>query len=185
MKTKKNKISDTDKKSAREYPRFGALDFVIILVVVISIVGIYFRFNLVDTITQTANSKKYVVSFSIENIRYTTPNYVDIGDKLYISSSNEYLGEILAASDEMSNNALSVTPSSEVFIENGEYVEVYYPNSESRVDADGRFACEGTYTDSKGLIINNSTHITAGQTLTVQTELVTLVIEIMGIAPLE
>ena len=91
MKTKKNKISDTDKKSAREYPRFGALDFVIILVVIISIVGIYFRFNLVDTITQTANSKKYVVSFSIENIRYTTPNYVDIGDKLYISSSNEYL----------------------------------------------------------------------------------------------
>ena len=185
MKIKNNKTNDIDKKSNRESPRFGALDFVIILVVIISIIGIYFRFNLVDTITQTANSKNYVVSFSIENIRYTTPNYVNIGDKLYISSSEEYLGEVIAASNEMSNNALSVTPSSEAFIENGEYIEVYYPNSESRVDADGRFMCVGTYTDSKGLIINNSTHITAGQTLTVQTELVTLFIEIVSIEPAE
>ena len=89
MKIKNNKTNDIDKKSNRESPRFGALDFVIILVVIISIIGIYFRFNLVDTITQTANSKNYVVSFSIENIRYTTPNYVNIGDKLYISSSEQ------------------------------------------------------------------------------------------------
>ena len=180
MKTK-NKALNTEKNSNRERPRFGALDVVIILIAIISIVGIYFRFNLIDTITQTANSKQYVVSFSIENIRYTTPNYVNIGDKLYISSGNEYLGEIIAASNEMSNNALSATPASEIFIENGEYIEVYYPNSESRVDASGRFVCQGTYTDNKGLIINNSTHLTAGQKLTVQTEFVTLVIEIVDI----
>ena len=72
MKTK-NKALNTEKNSNRERPRFGALDVVIILIAIISIVGIYFRFNLIDTITQTANSKQYVVSFSIENIRYTTP----------------------------------------------------------------------------------------------------------------
>ena len=177
-KEKKEKIKNKEKSTR---PRFGALDVVIILVAVISVIGIYFRFNLIDTIAQNANSKQYMVSFSIENIRYTTPNYVNVDDKLYISSTNEYLGKIAASSNEMSSNALSVTPASETFIENGKYIEVYYPNSESRVDANGRFICEGTYTDNKGLIINNSTHITAGQKLTVQTELVTLVIEIVDI----
>ena len=184
MKTKKKDKSLAEASEAtvaKKRSRFGFLDIAIILLIIITILGTYFRFNLVDTITQTAISKNYAVSFSVKNIRYTTPNYINVNDKIYLASSGEQLGTIIEESDEMSNIALSVTPSSEVFIENGKYIEVYYPNGESRVDANGRFLCQGAYTDDRGLLINGATHITAGQSIEVRTELVTLTINITNI----
>ena len=173
-----DKVKNASAKS-RNY-RFGVLDVVIILLVVLSIVGIYFRFNLIDSLKQSSNSKETVITYRISDIRYTTPNYINIGDNVYLSSTGELLGTIITATEEMSN-ALNVTPSSGNFIVEGNYLEVFYPNSESRVDAVGRLTCTGAYTEDKGLLINNTTHITAGQTLSVRTELATFVITVVSI----
>ena len=180
----KNKnIEPKTKDKAAKQPRsfkVGVFDVAIILIVILSVVGIYFRFNLIESITQSSTTKDVVISYRISNIRHTTPNYISVGDKVYISSSGELLGTIINASEEMSN-ALNVTPSSEEFLVDGDYVEVFYPNSESRVDAHGRLTCTGAYTEDRGLLINSSTHITAGQSFEVRTELATFVITITSI----
>lgn len=177
---KKDYKSDSNIAKTIKAHKFGVLDVAIVLIIIASIVGIYFRFNLIESLTQRANTKNVVVSYSIDNIRYTTPNYINVDDKVYIYSSGELLGTVINSSEEMSN-ALNVAPSSEEFIDDGEYVEVYYPNSESRVDANGRLMCKGAYTDDRGLLINGSTHISAGQSIPVKTELATFVITITAI----
>jgi len=181
-KQKKSKKIDTEEAVvAKKRPRLGFLDIAIIFLVIIAILGIYFRFDLIDTLTKNANTQNYVVSFSVKDIRYTTPNYIDVNDSVYFSSTGELFGTLIQESDEMSNIALSVTPASKLFLDNGEFVEVFYPNNESRVDANGRLVCKGVYSADGGLLINSSTHITSGQYISVKTELVSFTMIITNI----
>ena len=161
-------------------PKFGVLDAVIILLVIIAVVGVYFRYNIIDLISDNKKLEEYTVTFSVENIRYTTPNYVNIGDRVYFSSDDELLGSLIAYSENM--GALSITPASEYFTNSaGEVFEVFYPNNESRINATGKLSCEGRYTQEGGLLINGSTYLSAGQTVQVYTEYVTVTIRIDNI----
>lgn len=175
---KNRNVGEKEKKA----PRFGVLDAVIILLVVFLIVGIYFRYTIMDWISNQRNIKEYTVSFAIDNIRYTTPNYINVGNEVYFSSDGKYFGTILEESDSSSSvAALSVTPSSETFVHEGKVIEVFYPNNESRVDVKGRMSCRGTYSEDGGFWVNGSTYVSAGQTIAVQTELVTVNVRILSI----
>ena len=166
--------------NAKKAPRFGVLDAVIILLVIVAIVGIYFRYNIIDLISENKKLEKYTVTFTIENIRYTTPNYVNVGDRVYFASDDELFGTLVAFSENM--GALSITPASEYFTNSsGEVTEVFYPNNESRIDAIGKLLCEGRYSDEGGLLVNGSTYLSAGQTIEVNTEYVTVAMRIDNI----
>lgn len=163
-------------------PRFGVLDAVIILLVVFLIAGIYFRSNIIEWVANQRNVREYTVTFAVDNIRYTTPNYINVGDLVTFASSGEEFGTIIEESDGMSNIALSVTPARELFTDDGEVIEVFYPNNESRVDVKGRLQCRGTYSEDGGFLVNGSTYLSAGQTVTARTELVTLELRILEIS---
>ena len=75
----------------RKAPRFGVLDAVIILLVIIVVVSVYFRYNIVEMLSNSANLKEYTVSYTIDDVRYTTPNYINVGDKVYFDGSGECL----------------------------------------------------------------------------------------------
>ncbi|MBE6545872.1 MAG: hypothetical protein E7668_00340 [Ruminococcaceae bacterium] len=176
---KKNREKNGEKK--RSSHRFKALDAVIILLVLTAVVGVYFRYNIFDLFSKNKDMQDYYVSFSIEDVRYTTPNYINIGDRVYYSDGEE-LGVLVAESEDMSNLALSVTPASELFLnDDGTMEEVFYPNNESRVNAKGRMQCRGTYTAEGGFLVNGSNYLSSGQSLSVHTETVTVTIEIQNI----
>ena len=137
-------------------------------------------YHIVDVLTKAQDTKDYVISYSIENIRYTTPNYINVGDEVYFSSNGELLGTLISESE--NQGALSITPASEYFTNSsGEVVEAFYPNEESRVDAKGRLMCVGTYNEDGGFLLNGDTYIAAGQSINVYTEIVTFVINVTGI----
>ena len=159
--------------NASKRPRFGVFDAIIILLVIIAVVGIYFRYNIVNILSGTQNFDNYTVTFTIDNIRYTTPNFIDVGDEVYFASDKDHFGTLINVSENM--GALSITPASEYFTSsNGEIVEVFYPNSETRIRATGRLNCVGRYTEEGGFLVNGSTHIAAGQYVDVTTEYVTV-----------
>ena len=169
----KNKASANE----RTRPRFGVLDAVIILLVIIAVVGVYFRYNILDFISSAKNLEDYTISYSIEDIRYTTPNYINVGDEVYFEDSGKHFGTLINASENM--GALSITPASEYFTTSkAEIVEVFYPDSQSRVDAKGRMTCRGSYSDDGGFLVNGSTFIASGQMVSVKTENVTVTIRI-------
>lgn len=174
-------MKNKKEKSIRKSPRFGVLDAVIILLVILAVVGVYFRYNILNIISNMRDLKEYTVTYSIENIRYTTPNFISVGDEIYFADDNEKLGTLIAASENM--GALSITPASEYFTDsNGNIKEVLYPNNQSRVDAQGRLDCTGRYAEDGAFLVNGSTYIAAGQYINVKTEAVTVTIRIEEIA---
>lgn len=175
---------NTTEKSIKS-PRFGVLDFVIILLIVVAVIGVYFRYNIIDFFEETQNIKEYSVSFSIKNIRYTTETFIEIGDKVYFVSNGEEFGTLTNPSENTSK-PINSKPSTETFTDSkGEIVEVMYPNSESRIDAQGRMICSGRYSDDGGFLVNGSTFIASGQYVDVRTEYVTVTIRIDDIDPIE
>lgn len=172
-------------KKIKKLPKFKILDVVIILLVILAIVGVYFRYNSLRFFENNMNKKEYVISFSIENIRYTTPDHISVGDRVYFSDSGEEIGTLLAASDDMKNIALKCTVASEYFVnEKGNMVEVNYP-TESRVRAEGKLKCVGTYTSDGSFLINGTTYVAAGKEINVQTERVTVTIVVRDIEAVE
>ena len=176
-------MENRNKTKEKKSPRFGVLDAVIILLVVALLVGIYFRSNIMDWVSNQRNVKEYTLTFEVENIRYTTPNYINVGDRVVLYDSGDELGTIIESGDN-SNQALRPTATSELFLENGEFIEVFYPE-ETRVDVQGRILCQGTYSEDDGFLINGSTYLSAGQTVKVRTELVTFEIRILSIEVVE
>ncbi len=177
-------MKEKKQKKQRNIPRFGVLDAVIILLVIVAVVGVYFRYNIVDLVSGTSNMDEYVVSYSIEDIRYTTPNFINVGDKMYFSDTGEEFGDLIASSGNMA--ALSVTPASEYFTDkNGALVEVMYPNSQSRVDAKGRLTCVGRFSENGGFFVGGSTFIASGQYIGVNTDYVSVTIRVDEIAVFE
>lgn len=164
---------------ARKSPRFGILDVVIILVIIIAVVGVYFRYNIINFFTGEQNLKEYIVSYSIENIRQSTVDFFVIGNEVYFASDNEKLGVLTNVSENM--GAISYTPASELFTKsNGEIVEIVYPNTNnsSRVDAQGRLICTGRYSDNGSFLVNGTTHIASGQYIDVKTDYLSVTIRI-------
>lgn len=172
-------MKNTSKNSARasKAPRFGILDAVIILLAIVIIVGIYFRYSIVEWLSNSSDLKEYTVTYTIDDIRYTTPNYINIGDKAYFAESGEELGTLINVSENM--GALSITPASQFFTDSkGNIVEVFYPNSESRVSAIGKLTCMGRYSEDGSFLVNGSSFIASGQYVAVKTAYATVTIRI-------
>ena len=161
-------------------PRFNALDAVIILLVVLTVVGVYFRYSILDLLRNDANSQQYVVTYSIDNVRYTTPTYIKVEDEVYFASNGKFFGMLLSESE--NQDPLNIMPASEYFVDsNGEVKEVFYPNNESRVTAKGRLLCQGYYNSDGGFYVDGNMYIAAGQTVDVYTETVSVTIRIVSI----
>ena len=172
-------VAKKDKKKAH----FNVIDALIILLVLLIAVGMFFRARIVERLWADTQSSDYVISFSIDDIRYTTPTYINVGDKVYFADSGEYLGEFISESDNV--NALNIAPASKYFTDsNGNVVEVFYPDGESRVDAKGRIQCKGYYSKDGGFSIDGRQYLAPGQSINVKTELVSVTINIMSIDPL-
>lgn len=172
----------TIKKDSKK-AHFNVVDALIILLVISVAVGMFFRARIVEKLWSQTQSAEYAISFSIEDIRYSTPTYINVGDKVYFADSGELIGEFIKESDNA--NALSIAPASKYFTDsNGNVVEVFYPDGESRVDAKGRILCHGYYGKDGGFSVDGRHYLAPGQSIDVKTELVSVTINIMSIEPI-
>ena len=171
---KKNEIKS---ENAKKLPRFGAIDVFIILIVIVLIVGIFFRYKLLDVLTSQQNLNEYTIAFTVDNVRYTTPDYINVGDTVYLDGNA--LGTITSGAE--NTGALSIAPASEMFTDsNGNIIEVHYPN-ETRVSFSGNISCKGKVSENGSVLVNGNLYVAAGQTLDVTTEFVTMSIKIDSI----
>ncbi len=177
-------MNNAENKSSKKIkkPHFNVIDTMIVILLVVAVAGIYFRYNISDIIGKNKNLEEYAVSFSIKNMRYTTPNYINVGDKVYFAGSGDLFGELISESE--NKGVLNITPASEFFVDSsGNVVEAFYPNDESRINAKGRMLCKGIYTSDGGFCVDGTTYIARGKTVDVYTELVTVTITVTDIEP--
>ncbi len=178
----KNKENRNDANSP--LPKFGVLDAVIIILVVAAICGIYFRYNIMDAISARRNIRDYDIEFSIDNINFTTTGFLNENDQIRFASDGTVLGVLIKDSDGMSENILSITPASETFSDNGQVIEVYYPEG-TRVDVRGTLRCSGTYSDEGIFLVNGSTSLSSGELINVRTDEVSVALRVLSISVFE
>ncbi len=172
------------KKDRSNVPHFNVIDAMIVMLVIAAVLGMFFRYNIIDFLTADKNDERYVVSFSIEDIKYTTPNYISVGDKVYFKSTGDIMGTLISESE--NQGALNITPAIKHFTDSkGNIQAIFYPNEESRVDAKGRLVCLGNYTEGSGFCIDGNVYIASGQYVEVYTELVSFSLKITSIEPYE
>ena len=161
--------------------KINALDIFIIILVIASIAGIIYRHYSSGLPTKTDAEASYEVYFSVKDISFTTPSYLNTDDKIYFESG-EFFGNLLNNNDTDTSSALVVTPANIVLTdENGNYVSTMYPDG-SRVDANGSMLCKCVKTEDGRYLLGGTKYITPGEEISVRSELVDLKITITSIA---
>ena len=157
--------------------RFNVMDALIIIVVLLCIASIVYRFNLIDGAGITDNSEEYRLYFEIEDIRNTSTESLVPGDTVRLASTNEKIGKF----DEIVQNI----PALATYNNNGK--EIYYPpeNEENKYDetryyVTGYISVSGRMTEN-GFLLNGNTYIASNSELTIATEHIKTTIKIINI----
>ena len=168
--------------------RFNILDAVIILLVVLCIVGICFRYSIIDKLGLGQNMSTYTVEFTITGMDRTVAEFLSKGNTLYFDDADK-AGTLCSVSD-FSGYTLTSAGSETLILKpswtyvddgNGSVVAVAYPDSKI-VDAEGAFRCQGAYGEDGRFSIGGAGFITVGQQITLYTDTVTLNVTITDIA---
>ena len=163
-------------------PHFNLLDGLIVILVLLCVCGVYFRYTAYDDLLHRVNKQDYVLSFEVQDLRYTTPNYVNVGDEVRLADDGAVLGRFMAGAESLTG-ALQITPATAYFTDaGGNVVEVSYPDGESRVDVSGRILCSGTL-GADGFCLGGTRYLAPGSSLAVQTDFVSFTILITAINP--
>ena len=81
LERKQSKEAKKLERSARSrFPKFGILDAIIILLVIVIAVGIYFRYSFFDMLNSTKNMKECNVYFKTQNTTEAHLNVLEKGD---------------------------------------------------------------------------------------------------------
>ena len=142
--------------------RFNIIDLFIIIVVLLCVVGIYFRSQIAEWVGVEKSLEEYSVSFEVSEIRYTSGKYIAPGNEVYIQNSGMYLGTI--------EGNCTILPS-EMYVENsnGDQLAVNYPK-DTRVDVTGQVKCMGI-AKADGFYLNGTYPLSPGTTVNVYTEM--------------
>ncbi|MBQ9079819.1 MAG: hypothetical protein IJY27_01995 [Clostridia bacterium] len=182
-------MNEQQKISARRV-RFNLLDGVIVLLVVLCIVGIVFRYSIMDSLGLGDEMAEYRVKFSVTGIDSTLPNYLGEGNTLYFADGVKAgklcgISEFSLLNEAAAGSTTLVCRTASVYIDdgNGSLVLASYP-SQTKIDAEGAFNCNGTYGDDSRFSIEGEKFVSVGQSVTVYTDTVTLNITITEIVPI-
>lgn len=179
------KVDSENKKTKknRRFPKFGVLDAVIILLVIVIVAGIYFRYSFFDTLNSLKNMKECYVTFQTENVTTSTTRELNNGDKVYFQSNGDHFGTIALKSEEVAM-AIQEQPATSTVFKNGQtYANVQYPQGmdDSLIYGIGTIKCSCVIGEDGSYLLDGTTYLAPGQTYTVCTERVTVKITITEI----
>ena len=169
--------------------RFNILDAVIVLLVVLCILGICFRYSIMDSLGLGSELAEYTVEFSVTGLDGTVPEFLGKGNALYFADATP-AGVLCGVSDFSNMTAISAGSATLIikpyttYVDDGKgaVVSAAYPESKL-VNADGAFRCNGAYGSDGRFVVEGNSFITVGQTVTLYTDTVTLTVTITDIAP--
>lgn len=142
--------------------RFNIIDVLIIFLVVVSVVGIYFRNHIAEWIGIDTDLKEYSVTFKVTGVRATSEKYFFAGERIYIDSPNMELGVI-------DGNCTFSPSETYITMEDGTVIAVPSPQS-TYIDVVGNVKCRGAVRANDGFYLDGSYLLTPGMTLKVHTE---------------
>ncbi len=183
---------NTDRdKGIKNKVRFNILDAIIILMAVLCVVGVAFRYSIMQKLGFSKELSDFRIMFKLSAVSYTIPGFLHDGDKLYYSDGAE-AGELLGVTEYSSyteltaeNETLILMPATKyVNDRDGNPVLAAYPEF-TYIDVTGAFLCQGAYTSDGYFGLGGDKYLAVGQKLTLYTDMVTLNLTITSIEKLQ
>ncbi|MBO4971248.1 MAG: DUF4330 family protein [Clostridia bacterium] len=162
------------KKGSSGRASFNAIDLAIVLLIIICGVGIFFRYDMENKIS-AGEGETYEVEFVCEKVRYTTADYLNVGDTLYFSDSLSVFGNI--------QGTLVNRPSFEEVSYGGKNITAYYPQ-DTMVDITGNVSVTGTMTEN-GFLVSGNTYIAPNSVIRVSGKYVDIEIKVLSLKKIE
>lgn len=177
---------DTPKARAEKkhkFPKFGILDAVIILLVIVICAGIYFRYSFFDTLNSSKNLKECYITFRTDKVTTAVTRELEIDDIVYFKSNGETLGTLTVSSEEIAIVIQEQPATATVFKDGKTYADVQYPQGmeSSLIYGIGTIKCDCAVSENGSFLLGGSLYLAPGQTYTVCTEKVTFDITITAI----
>lgn len=162
---------------SRRKGKFNAIDAFLILLVIVCIVSVVYRYLTLEEVSVDATLKEYVIHFKVGEVSGTSLKYFKTGDTFRIRSSGVRLGVL--------DGIQQHVPAVGAYNKNG--AKIYYPALEeetiyntSYYSAVGYITVKGKMT-SEGFLLNGTTYLTANDELCVTSEHIETVIRVMSI----
>ena len=152
---------------------FNALDMVIVVVLVLCVAMIGFRFIRSSDLAAETQTGKYRVTFLISNVSDGTRDALVAGDSVFSLLNDAYIGKLEGID--------TISPAFE-FLDNGKgsFEKVYYPDG-TKVDITGTIIAEGAVNDD-GFFASGSFFLSPGRTLEIYTGHIQVTLLITGIS---
>lgn len=152
--------------------RGNVLDLLILLLLLAAIIAIGYRYYTLSEQGKSERLSDAVLSFEIKDAVFTLPSYINPEDVVYLADGT-VLGTVQDNNGEDENTALYYTAATVITTDSdGNFIRVSYPDS-SRVDCLGTLHCRGTFEQDGSFLLDGTTHLSPGQTLTLHTETAT------------
>ena len=152
-------VNEKNAKKESKY-KFNVLDALIIILVILCIVGVYFRSNIESWIAPKKELDEFKITVVVEKIKSTSNQYLSMGEKIYLQSGVE-LGTIESFS--------SVPAKTYVNDATGKSIEVNYPEG-TYIDVTVVINCRGTLNED-GFYVNGTQSLSPGSTVNARTEI--------------
>lgn len=167
----------------RRFPKFGVLDAVIILLVIVIVAGVYFRYNLFDKLNNAKNLKDCFVTFKTGEITTAVSRELNKDDLVYFKSDGKTFGTLTVSSEEVTVVIQEQPATHTVFKDGKAYADVQYPQGmeDSLIYGIGTIKCSCSVSEDGTFMLDGSQYLAPGQTYTVCTENVTVTITITDI----
>lgn len=111
-------------KKGKLFGRINVIDMTVLIVLVLLLAGIGYKFYMDDRKNVSNNSELLEYTISITNVRSFTADAVDVGDKIYDSKTDTYLGKVIAKEVMPYRDYITKTDGSVVLAEKPERLEV-------------------------------------------------------------
>jgi len=160
----------SEKASAR---KFNIIDVFLIILVVLCVLGVYFRAQVAEWIGIENKVEEYKLGFKISTVRYTSGKYLQAGNEVYFDGGNVLIGTI-------DGNCITLPASAYVDGPDGAPVKVNYPK-DTYVDISGTIKCEGLMKED-GFYLGGTYVLSPGSTVSVRTEMLNFTIIVTEIS---
>ncbi|MBQ7820687.1 MAG: DUF4330 family protein [Clostridia bacterium] len=155
--------------------RFNGIDLMIIILIVGCIAGLALRYQLINVIRADSDSKSAKVSFYLSNIRSTSEDYFNEGDRFYIAGENEEFGTL--------ESGFVFEPAAEYHMKNdGVYVKTSSVNGRS--DMYGSVKAKGLFTEDGEFLLNGTKYIAPGSELSLYSGNIEITVMLTNVEPI-
>lgn len=155
--------------------RFNVMDAFIILIILLCIASLVYRYGLIDRIGVSNNLEEYQIQFKIENISSNSKNAIIEGDVITLTGTDEKIGTM--------DKLTSTTPAIAMYADKD--TPVFYPEDtdnpgNTRYEVNGSISVKGMMSD-KGFMLNGKTYVAPNSELKISTEHIETTVKIIGI----